>query len=90
MDGRRFPTEAGCRVGKSPRRPHGEVFEVSRKGLSLVTFFGPSKKVTRLQAKAFDLCLSTASGCFWKLRRDEIMIKIKVKSFRLKAGHFLC
>ncbi|MEG3192903.1 hypothetical protein [Lysobacter sp. D1-1-M9] len=92
MDGRRFPIEAGMPSRKIPASPAREVFEVSGKGLSLVTFFGPSKKVTRLQAKAFDPCLSTACGYFWKSRRDQIKFsfKIKIKSFRLKAGHFLC
>jgi hypothetical protein len=51
MDVRCFPTEPGWRVGKSPQQ-QCPWFAVSRKGLSLVTFFGPSKKVTRLQAEA--------------------------------------
>jgi hypothetical protein len=38
------------------------VFDFTRKVLSLVTFFAPAKKVTRLQAKAFDLLLRKRKG----------------------------
>src|SRR5687768_2626257 len=54
MDGRRFRTEAGGRVRKFLRHPHG-LSDLSRKVLSLVTFFAPAKKVTHLQAKALKL-----------------------------------
>jgi hypothetical protein len=57
MDVRRFRIEAGCRVRKC-RRNMTLVQALCRLVLSLVTFFAPAKKVTRLQAKAFDLPLA--------------------------------
>jgi hypothetical protein len=54
-------------------------FDFTSKVLSLVTFFAPAKKVTRLQAKAFDVALLDSRA------------KAKIKPFRAVARvHFFC
>ncbi|MDQ3205093.1 MAG: hypothetical protein M3Q40_00950, partial [Pseudomonadota bacterium] len=45
------PAEPGWRVGRSLRQAAVGIKDLTRKGLSLVTFFGPAKKVTRGRRK---------------------------------------
>jgi hypothetical protein len=53
MDVRRFPTEPGWRVGKSPRTGTRGVSSDRGGAFLWLLSLAPSKKVTRLQAEAF-------------------------------------
>jgi hypothetical protein len=58
MDARRFSTRPWMACRKIPAALTDASGGVSRQALSLVTFFGQAKKVTRRKAEAFDLAFA--------------------------------